>query len=123
MATGMTTKPSAVAAVVAVLRDHGAANAWLDDSAMDGGWQVETKDAWFEGVAEAVLDALGKVQSDPVVEHAIMMSGGGMQIRSDDPEIEAEYPLARWIPNQQKFGGTVYRRTVTVVEDWQEVPR
>lgn len=57
----------------------------------------------------------------PVVEHAIQMSGGGMHIRSDDPEIERIYPLAEWIPAQQRFGGKVWHRTVIVVEDWTEV--
>lgn len=59
----------------------------------------------------------------PVVEHAILMSGGGMQVRNGDPEIERIYPLAQWIRGQQRFGGMVYRRTVLVVEDWAEVPR
>jgi len=60
---------------------------------------------------------------EPVVEYAILMSGGGMHVRPEDPEIEAVYPLEKWIPNQQRFGGRVYRRTVVVVEDWEEVPR
>lgn len=60
---------------------------------------------------------------EPIVEHAIMMSGGGMQVRNGDPEIEDIFPLAKWIPAQQRFGGKVYRRTVIVVEDWEEVPR
>lgn len=57
----------------------------------------------------------------PVVEYAIEMSAGSMQVRPNDPEIEAEYPLAKWIVNKQRFGGKVYRRTVIVVEDWVEV--
>jgi hypothetical protein len=60
---------------------------------------------------------------EPIVEHAILMSGGSMQVRCDDPEIERIYPLDRWITAQQRFGGKVYRRVVVVVEDWQEVPR
>jgi hypothetical protein len=63
-----------------------------------------------------------RVAANTVVEHAIQMSGGGMHVRCDDPEVEEVYPLERWIPNQQRFGGKVWRRTVIVVEDWTEVP-
>ena len=55
------------------------------------------------------------------IEHAVMMSGGGYHVRNDHPEIERIYPLARWIPDHQRFGGKVYTRTVIVVEDWHEV--
>jgi hypothetical protein len=58
---------------------------------------------------------------EPIVEHAIQMSGGGMHIRYDDPEIERIFPLADWIRSNQRFGGKVYRRRVVVVEDWTEV--
>jgi hypothetical protein len=44
--------------IIAVLRDCGAANVWYDDSAADGCPQVDTSDAWFQGVAEAIVDAL-----------------------------------------------------------------
>jgi hypothetical protein len=57
-----------------------------------------------------------------IVEHAIRMSGGAMQVRNDHEQIEAIYPLARWIPDHQRGGGKVYRRTVIVVKDWHEVP-
>lgn len=61
---------------------------------------------------------------EPVIEHALLMSGGSMQVRPDpDPEIEERYPLAEWIQNKQRHGGKVYTRTVIVVEDWREVPR
>ena len=56
-----------------------------------------------------------------IIEYATQMSGGGMHIRWDDPEMERIYPLAEWIPAQQRFGGKVYRRRVIVVEDWEEV--
>lgn len=58
----------------------------------------------------------------PVEEHAIQMSNGAMQVRSDDSDIERIYPLARWIPDHQRFGGKVFRRTVLVVGEWEEVP-
>lgn len=61
--------------------------------------------------------------AEPVVEHAIKMAGGDMQVRNDRPDIERTYPLAEWIPDQQRFGGKVYRRTVIVVEDWREAER
>ena len=61
-------------------------------------------------------------QGEPITEHGILMSGGGMQTRPNDPEIEDIFPLARWVASHQRFGGKVYRRTVIVVEDWVEVP-
>jgi hypothetical protein len=54
-------------------------------------------------------------------EHAVMMSGGGFHVRPGDPETEAVYPLARWIENQSRNGGTVYRRVIIVLDEWQEV--
>lgn len=54
---------------------------------------------------------------EPVVEHAIEMSGGGMHIRNDDAEIDRIWPLADWIKSHQRFGGHVWRRTVRVIED------
>jgi hypothetical protein len=59
--------------------------------------------------------------TDEVVEHAILMSDGSMQVQPDDPEIERIYPLSLWIEHMQRWGGKVYRRTVIVVEDWHEV--
>jgi hypothetical protein len=58
-----------------------------------------------------------------VTEHATGMSGGGMNVRPDDPEIERVYPLAVWIAHRQRDGGRVYRRRIVVVDDWEEVPR
>lgn len=56
-----------------------------------------------------------------VVEHAIQMRDGSMQVRADSPGHEHVYPLADWIEHNQRFGGRVYRRVVVVVEDWEEV--
>ena len=56
-----------------------------------------------------------------ITEHATMMSGGGMHVRIDLPEVEDIYPLAEWIEHNQRFGGKVYRRRIIVVEDWAEV--
>lgn len=58
-----------------------------------------------------------------VQEYAIGMSGGSMQIRPDDPEVEEEWPLARWIPSHQRNGGKVFVRRIVVIEGWREVPR
>lgn len=44
-----------------------------------------------------------------------------MMVRPDGPEIELIYPLADWIAGERRMGARVYRRTVIVVEDWQEV--
>jgi hypothetical protein len=60
---------------------------------------------------------------EPITEHAILMSGGSMQARPNGGHIERVYPLAQWVPDNQRFGGKVYRRTVIVVEDWWEVER
>lgn len=56
-----------------------------------------------------------------VTEHAQEMSGGGMHVRYEHPEIESIYPLADWIRSGQRFGGKVYRRRIVVVEDWTEI--
>ncbi len=61
--------------------------------------------------------------AEHVVEHAIQMSGGGMYVRYDHPDIEWIFPLADWIKSEQRFKGKVWRRVVVVVEDWEEVPR
>jgi uncharacterized secreted protein with C-terminal beta-propeller domain len=56
-----------------------------------------------------------------VVEHALRMAGGAMQVRADG--IEDVYPVAEWIAHKQADGVHVYRRVITVIEDWEEVPR
>ncbi len=58
-----------------------------------------------------------------VVEHAQMYADGGMLVRVNNPRVERIYPLAEWIPDKQKHGGRIFRRTIAVVEDWTEVPR
>lgn len=67
--------------------------------------------------AEAKLAALGA----PVVEHARLMSGGGWHLRYENDWVRKNCPLAGWIRNGQRFGGTVGKRTVIVVEDWAEI--
>lgn len=81
----------------------------------------------LRGDADRMVAALLKAGWTPpggaVVEHAIGMSGGSMQIRPTYPEVERVYPLAQWIPDHQRDGGKVYKRRVIVVDDWTEVPR
>lgn len=57
------------------------------------------------------------------MEYAILMANGDMQIRNPDPEVDRIFPLADWIKSRQRFGGKIYRRTIYVVENWEEVPR
>jgi hypothetical protein len=58
-----------------------------------------------------------------VVEYAQLYSGGQMLVRNPDPEIDAIFPLDKWIKSGQRFGGMIYKRTIEIVEDWEEVPR
>lgn len=60
--------------------------------------------------------------AEVVTEHAREMSGGGMHVRADYPEIENVYPLKDYIVHGQQHGGSVWRRQVVVVEDWTKVP-
>jgi hypothetical protein len=73
----------------------------------------------FADLAEQVLNAAG----EPVTEHGQLYSSGGYLTRNPHPEIERIYPLAQWIPHQQRFGGKVWQRRIVVLEDWAEVPR
>ncbi len=61
--------------------------------------------------------------TEHVVEHALGMSSGAMQVRWNHPEVERIYPLDQWIVHQQRHGGKVWRRTIIVVDDWAEVPK
>lgn len=80
-----------------------------------------------EDVTKALEDML-RIDSEPPagkvkIEHAILMSGGSMQVRNDDPEMERIYPLVLWISAHQGMTEKVYRRTIAVVSDWEEVKR
>jgi hypothetical protein len=63
------------------------------------------------------------VNDKSIVEHAIQMSGGGMHVRNDNPQLEDIYPVAGWIEHNQRFGRKVYQRRILVIEDWTEVPK
>ena len=59
--------------------------------------------------------------SEPVEEYAERYSGGSMLVRNDHPEVERIFPLATWLDMTTRNGGKIYRRVITVVEDWHEV--
>lgn len=63
------------------------------------------------------------MSEQPVEEYAQLYSGGSMLVRPDDSEIERIFPLADWIKAGTRGGGRVFRRVITVVEDWEEVKR
>lgn len=81
--------------------------------------------AGLRGDADRMVAALLKAgwtpPREPVVEHALKMSGGGMQVRPTG--LERVYPLGEWIADEQRVGHRVLRRRVVVVDDWTEVPR
>ena len=56
-----------------------------------------------------------------VTEYGILMSGGGYQIRSTNPEVERIYPITEWVAGEKRHGGQVFRRRVIVVEEWAEL--
>ena len=74
---------------------------------------------WFEKRFDAPEE--GDPETREVTEYAVVMSGGSMQVRPNDPEIDRIYPLADWISHMTQNGGKVCRRVVRVVSDWEEV--
>ena len=57
-----------------------------------------------------------------VTEYATLMSGGGWHVRWEEPEADdPEADRAQWIAHKRRFGSTVGRRRVIVVEGWTEV--
>ncbi len=56
-----------------------------------------------------------------VEEHGHLMSGGGVNVWPDDPEILDIYPLAKRIEHGKKHGGRVLRRRIIVVDEWEEI--
>lgn len=53
-------------------------------------------------------------------EYGLLMSGGGVHVRNDDPGIEHIYPLVEWIKDHNRDGGKVLKRRIIVLEDWTE---
>lgn len=81
--------------------------------------------AALEGIQEnPVVQAYERAyarQGGPQTEYALLMAGGGMQVRNPHPDVERIYPVAEWIRNERENGAKVYRRRVVVIEDWTEV--
>lgn len=79
----------------------------------------------LRGDADRMVAALLKAGWTPpggtIVEHASPYAWGAMLVRGDDENLDREYPLDRWIADEQRLGG-VMRRRIIVVEDWTEVP-
>lgn len=63
------------------------------------------------------------MSAEPIVEYAVELAGGSMQVWPSEPELEEVYPLAKRIEHGQRRGGRVYTRTIVVIENWSEVPR
>lgn len=59
----------------------------------------------------------------PVIteEYGGLMSGGGVNVWPDGPELLDIFPLAKRIENGKRFGGHVLRRRVIVIDDWEEI--
>jgi hypothetical protein len=69
------------------------------------------------------ITALRDQDGEAVTEYATGISGEGMNVRPDDPDVERAYPLDVWIEHRQRDGGRVYQRRIIVIDDWEEVPR
>lgn len=59
--------------------------------------------------------------SDITTEHALLMSGGSLQLYDADPAIERVYPMTERIQRSLLLGHKVYRRQVIVLTAWEEV--
>lgn len=55
-----------------------------------------------------------------VEEYGHLMSGGGVNVWPSDPELLDIYPLAKRIEHGKRHGGTVLRRRIIVVDEWEE---
>lgn len=54
-------------------------------------------------------------------EHGHLMSGGEVHVWSDDPDVQRIYPLAKRIEHGKQHGGTVLRRRIIVLDEWEEI--
>lgn len=66
-------------------------------------------------------EAPGEPAPASVVEYGGLMSGGGVNVWPDDPELLDIYPLAKRIEHGKRHGGHVMRRRVIVIDDWEEL--
>lgn len=56
-----------------------------------------------------------------VEEHGQLMSGGGVSVWPLDAETLDIYPLAKRIEHGKRHGGTVLRRRIIVLDEWEEI--
>lgn len=56
-----------------------------------------------------------------ITEHAQLMAGGSMCVRPNDPECELIWSTDDWAQSMIRIGGKVFRRTIIVVSDWEEI--
>lgn len=56
-----------------------------------------------------------------VDEYGHLMSGGGVHVWPDDPEILDVYPLEKRIEHGKRHGGRVLRRRIIIVDEWEEI--
>ena len=56
-----------------------------------------------------------------IEEYGHPMSGGGVHVWPDDPDVLRVYPLDLRIEHGKEHGGTVLRRRVIVVDEWEEI--
>lgn len=56
-------------------------------------------------------------EDEIVTEYGIPYKSGDVQVRARGEHVERAWPLAEWIAYQ----GTVLRRKVIIVQDWEEV--
>jgi hypothetical protein len=68
-----------------------------------------------------VRRANGEISS-ATTEYGVIMSGGGVQVRPNDPVLDRHVPLDQWIDAERNVNRTrVVRRRVIVIDDWEEV--
>ena len=60
-------------------------------------------------------------EPESVEEYGHLMSGGGVHVWPDDPEILDIYPLDKRIEHGKRHGGRVLRRRIVVLDDWEEI--
>lgn len=80
----------------------------------------------YRCLMRALPDDLGplyRTVGPPIVEHGQRYTSGATCIRDSNEHVERIYPLDVWIRDEQQHGAKILRRTISVVEDWHEVPR
>lgn len=61
--------------------------------------------------------------AEPITEHATEYAGGSMLVWNEADHVTRIFPTAYKIRGEQQHGGTVWTRTIIVVEGWSKVPR